>query len=449
MQDDSPESPAVDGEEVLSLDQAMAMVREFIQAKDLRAAIDLLEHILSGVKDNAQVWSYLAVANFHSYGAAKAREILEQAVQALPNDASLRNNLGNACAELGDVQAAIDAYEKSIELDPKLAESFCNLASIMKNGGNPEFAEKLLRTAIHLREDFGLAYQNLASLLLNEGRPREAIEHFWKATVYLPRPSMPIQLMALAYWHAGHREESIDLVRKWAAERPEDPQAQHLLSSFTGENVPDQAPAEYVTKLFDKFANSFDSKLDDLEYRAPELVGGALADAIGTPKGELAILDAGAGTGKCAKYLKPFASRLVGVDLSSGMLERAELLGAYDELIVGDLTAFVQAHPSEYDIIVSADTLCYFGRLEDFGHAAASSLRPGGRLIFTVEAMKDGDTDFRLAVHGRYEHRENYVRRCLMDAGLTLEQVTEVTLRKENALPVTGLLITAVLGSSA
>ena len=40
-------------------------------------------------------------------------------------------------------------------------------------------------------------------------------------------------------------------------------------------------------------------------------------------------------------------------------------------------------------MIVSADTLVYFGPLEDVVAAAADALRPGGRLIFTVEESID------------------------------------------------------------
>ena len=45
------------------------------------------------------------------------------------------------------------------------------------------------------------------------------------------------------------------------------------------------------------------------------------------------ILDAGCGTGLCGPLLKPWARRLVGVDLSGGMLEKARALQLYDEHI--------------------------------------------------------------------------------------------------------------------
>ena len=53
----------------------------------------------------------------------------------------------------------------------------------------------------------------------------------------------------------------------------------------------------YVEKVFDEFAASFDSKLEQLSYRAPQLVAAMLADS-GLPGDKaLDVLDAGCGTG--------------------------------------------------------------------------------------------------------------------------------------------------------
>ena len=48
-----------------------------------------------------------------------------------------------------------------------------------------------------------------------------------------------------------------------------------------------------------------------------------LADARLSPAKALDILDAGCGTGLCGPLLAPYARRLVGVDLSDGMLKHA------------------------------------------------------------------------------------------------------------------------------
>ena len=57
----------------------------------------------------------------------------------------------------------------------------------------------------------------------------------------------------------------------------------------------------------------------------------------------------------------------------------------YDALVKGELTAYLADSVGAFDLVVSADTLVYFGALEAVVGAAAAAMRPGGRLIFTVE----------------------------------------------------------------
>src|SRR4029453_9055138 len=100
---------------------------------------------------------------------------------------------------------------------------------------------------------------------------------------------------------------------------------------FTGEQVPERASDEFVEQVFDRFANSFEVRLKQLDYRAPQLFGAALDAAVGPPRGELTILDAGCGTGLCGPLLRGHAKMLHGVDLSGGMLAKAADAKLYDE----------------------------------------------------------------------------------------------------------------------
>ena len=63
----------------------------------------------------------------------------------------------------------------------------------------------------------------------------------------------------------------------------------------------------------------------------------------------------------------------------------------YDELTQAELTAYLRDHPDGFDVIVTADTLVYFGALEEVAAAAAAALRPGGVLVFTVEEALEPD----------------------------------------------------------
>ncbi len=131
----------------------------------------------------------------------------------------------------------------------------------------------------------------------------------------------------------------------------------------------------------------------------------------GAPTGTLAVLDAGCGTGLCGRLLKPWARLLAGCDLSEGMLRLAHARRIYDTLHQAELVHYLDTQPPAFDVVVAADTLCYFGELGDAMAAASRALRPGGWLIFTVEAL-DGDSQpgHQLRPTGRYAHSADYVR---------------------------------------
>jgi predicted TPR repeat methyltransferase len=96
-----------------------------------------------------------------------------------------------------------------------------------------------------------------------------------------------------------------------------------------------------------------------------------------------------------------------------------------------------------FDLIVSADTLVYFGALEEVVLAAAAALRPMGTLIFTVEeAASTISADYCIESHGRYSHRCDYVQQVLANAGLRAH-VVRAELRLEGGVPVSGLVIRA------
>jgi predicted TPR repeat methyltransferase len=151
----------------------------------------------------------------------------------------------------------------------------------------------------------------------------------------------------------------------------------------------------------------------------------------------------------CGPLIAPYARRLTGVDLSGGMLAQAKEKQVYDELLQAELTGYLRDHPAAFDVIVSADTLVYFGALEEVLAAASAALRAGGVLIFTLERGRgDAPPDFRLELHGRYAHAEGYVDRLLAGAGLRAE-IAHADLRMESGVPVGGLVVRARKPSSA
>jgi predicted TPR repeat methyltransferase len=126
------------------------------------------------------------------------------------------------------------------------------------------------------------------------------------------------------------------------------------------------------------------------------------------------------------------------------MLGKAQQKQVYDQLVKNELTEFLRLRPGEFDLILSADTLVYFGALDQVAVAAAAALRPGGLLVFTVEELvaPAAGEPYRIETHGRYSHTQSYVEDALRGAGL-VPDVARADLRTESALPVAGLVVRA------
>ena len=258
------------------------------------------------------------------------------------------------------------------------------------------------------------------------------------------------RMLALAHCALGELDEAVRIFEEWAKDEPDDPIARHMLAACSGRDVPSRASDEFVERTFDSFAASFDSKLAKLLYRAPELVAAMLADSEADAAKRLDVLDAGCGTGLCGPLVAPYARRLVGVDLSARMLAQAQARQVYDDLVKRELTAYLSDTLGAFDVIVSADTLCYFGPLESVVAASAGALRPGGRFIFTVEESIDDadDVGYSIRPHGRYHHTRRYLERVLAAANLTPE-IESAELRLEAGDPVQGLVVRATKPTGA
>src|SRR5262249_25681657 len=294
------------------------------------------------------------------------------------------------------------AYARATELDPMHANAYNNLGVLRRFTGKPSDAEAAYRKAIELKPTYAEAYHNLGVLLTGQKRDREAILCYYNVLSVEPARTDDRRLLAIAYCELGQRDKAVEIFEKWIKDDPESPVANHMLAAVSGRNVPARAADAFVELSFDAFAESFERKLEQLSYRAPSLVAAAIKDSGLEPAGALDVLDAGCGTGLCGPLVKPYARRLVGVDLSTGMLTKAQRKLVYDQLVKDELTHFLQVRHGAFDLILSADTLVYFGALEEVAAAARGALRPGGLFVFSLEELVSppAGVEFRIETHG-------------------------------------------------
>lgn len=138
-----------------------------------------------------------------------------------------------------------------------------------------------------------------------------------------------------------------------------------------------------LTKLYDRWADTYDADMQGLGYVHPAVIAAFSARYVTDPTA--AILDAGCGTGTVGQILSVAGySNLMGLDLSEGMLARARARDVYarlEQCVLGEELPF---ETGSITAIISTGTFTT-------GHAPASAFdelsritKPGGYLIFTV-----------------------------------------------------------------
>ena len=368
---------------------------------------------------------------------------LRAAIDALPGEPGPRNNLGNVLLECGRIDDALAAYEDSVAVAGRhegAADALNNIGTLRRKRGQWAQAEAACRRAVALRPAFGDAWYNLSLALMGQSRISEGLIANSKAIALWPRHLQARDQVIRALVLLGEREQAALLYSEWLAEEPDNPVVQHQLAACLGDDAPPRASDAYVERVFDAFATSFDAKLEALHYRAPQLISDALRSVLPEPAAQFDMADVGCGTGLVGPLVRPWARRLVGCDLSVGMLRKAKQRGHYDALHKAELVYYLRTQPAQFDVVVSADTLCYFGDLHEALAAAALALRSGGWLLFTVEAVAGEAADVRLNANGRYAHSQSHLRLASFAASLQVHCLDAVVLRQEAGHDVAGWL---------
>ena len=403
----------------------------------------LYRRILETLPDSPDTLHFLGLLHHQQGRHGEAAVLIERIIALDPGNADAHNNLGNVLAGMERRAEAEACYRKAIQLYPGHANAHNNLGVVCFAQMRVKEAVEAYHRATELAPGSADYRYNLGNALRKTGALDEAARAYREAVAVDAGHDRSWQGLARTYLMSGRREQAAEVYEEWLRLNPGDPAIIYSLNACRGENAPSRAPDGYIQQVFDNMAENFDSHLESLDYCAPNLVSEAVASALSAPAASLNILDAGCGTGLCGPLLRPYARKLTGVDLSSGMLNRAEGRKVYDELFRSELTAFMVQRRDEFDVITSADTLCYFGDLGAVFSAGCRALKPGGIFCFTLEDSGDGKTGSLLSPNCRYSHSRAYVEEELANAGLQADSLAKVFLRNEGGEPVAGHLVVA------
>jgi malonyl-CoA O-methyltransferase len=132
-----------------------------------------------------------------------------------------------------------------------------------------------------------------------------------------------------------------------------------------------------VADAYDRWSGEYDTYENSLVYAATQAVAALAPDAAGQ-----AVLEFGCGTGRNLQALKAAgAARLVGLDLSPGMLDRARARDPAFDLRLQDMAAPVAEPDGAFGLILFSLTLEHVADMAAPLREARRLLAPGGQIV--------------------------------------------------------------------
>ncbi|MBT3351712.1 MAG: tetratricopeptide repeat protein [Nitrospinaceae bacterium] len=374
------------------------------QGGRLPEAEKLYRQILTLDENHALALNHLGIILQIDEKHEESLAFFNRSVEMAPASHDFRFNRGRLFVEMGRNEEAAGDYRAAIELSPQFTAPLINLGILEMGAGNTTQAKALYLKAIEIQPDMIEAHLNLGTLFLGEGNAQEA-------------------------------RQSFDTVLRLD---PGNQPARHLLSTLAGDS-PETAPKEFVSKLFDDYAGSFETHLtEELGYQFPQMIREAVPLVLNREPVSLRILDLGCGTGLCGLLFRDMAETLIGVDLSPGMLAKAREKNVYDSLIEGDLSKALEAESESLDLVIAADVFIYVGNLRQVFSGCRGAMSAGALLAFSTEYL-DGE-GFELRASGRFAHSTKYIEALADEFGFSVVKREEIAIRTSNAQPLAGNL---------
>lgn len=372
------------------------------------------------------------------------------------------NNLGAIHTQLNNHTQAIDYFQQTLRLEPKHLEARNNLAALFLKENN--LKESIWHYKLYLRlapKDFE-AHYNLGVAFMISGRLKESIQSFQTAIELRPEQGLDAWCnLGAVYLRMQKLQLAYDSYQKALLLDSQNEIAQFMIVALSRSSVisnkgnvrdlsiPSTVPLVYVRNLFDNYAPYFEKHLNHtLHYQVPQKLYQLVAPYLN--KKNYTILDLGCGTGLSGIPFATCKETLVGVDISSKMLEKAKTKKIYNRLLRQDITSFLMQCNEYYDVIVSSDTLVYFGDLSFILKRVFEIANPGAFFLFSIEVMNSNQEKefldhnslyYRLQSHGRYEHQYRKVLTLAQQYGWYKVDENYTEARLQDHQPVNAMMI--------
>ncbi len=201
--------------------QALGYLQRYENEASIDGAVGLLERMVEGGEDTAQVQAALGRAYLCKYRLTLERAWQERARRACARALDLDTESPDVLLTLGQLHNAVGRYaaaarvlRHALRLSGGDLEAMLALAVAYDGAGRVDEAETTLREAIALRPTSWAGYNRLGALYFKLGRYEEAVQLFRRVIEITPDNARGHTNLASAYYHLGRWNDASTSYRR-------------------------------------------------------------------------------------------------------------------------------------------------------------------------------------------------------------------------------------------
>jgi predicted TPR repeat methyltransferase len=423
--------------------QGLMQAERFIQQRQFKEAAGVLNQLQTQVVGDPRIYMMgmrLAEAAGQPEGALKAAR---QAVKVSPQWAPAVLDLALLLARQNKFVDAANEAQKAVALAPGHLPTLHGAIDIAHRAGFAALALEFLPKAIELAAPNHLHYQRQMALdLYALGRNEEAVALFNNILANHPGDTASLAGLADSSMARGDKATAQQCWDRLVELDPNN-EGYRFNQQVAYGKIPAVIPESATRALFDDMAGVFDQHLvGSLGYKLPKQVADWILQKY--PTRELNVLDLGCGTGLLGACLGQLRGYIVGVDLSSKMIEQAARHGVYYKIHqVGIADAVANTPENHFEVVTALDVFTYLGDLSQIIPNAHRVAKPNGYVIFSCERALETEADWLLRPTKRYAQKQSHIEHLCRNAGFVDVTVQDTTIRFEGTEPINGFLVVA------
>lgn len=295
-------------------------------------------------------------------------------------------------------------------------------------------SKEKLKNIIETNYKLGLYHLNANNL--NDAAFRFRLVLYFEPTHYNALYNLAKCLIA-----KKRKESAIEKLKLALQLKTDFAEAKYLLGIIDGSCEVESIPLSIIRDYYDKIADQFNDKFSIQKgYKLPMHMANLLCSTIETNGKDFSVLDIGCGTGKCGEaiYQKLKVSNMIGVDISSKMLEKAQELKknneyVFDKLVNLDYMRLLKETHLKYDIIVAGLSLHFNKNLDPILSLLKSTLSQKGHIVFAVEKSDDADVKLNSS-YENFCYNEKFIKESIVTAGLHLLSLDEILINDKKSI---------------